>query len=134
MRASGVYEDDDDMTKLKQDVLDMREDSKSKRTRKRENEQDRQDELELAGEKACSEAEERVSKRMALGVAPTVSKRDASRDPTDMLLAFETKRHDDDHAYRMQRLKFEQDEQEIRRAEQRQMSMLLEKLIDKLGN
>ncbi|RHY88954.1 hypothetical protein DYB31_011200 [Aphanomyces astaci] len=62
MRASGVYEDDDDMTKLKQDVLDMREDSKSKRTRKRENEQDRQDELELAGEKACSEAEERVSK------------------------------------------------------------------------
>ncbi|RHY18034.1 hypothetical protein DYB25_007124 [Aphanomyces astaci] len=82
MRASGVYKDDDDMTKLKQDVLDMREDSKSKRTRNRENEQDRQDELELAGEEACSEAEEWVSKRMALGVTPTVSKRDASRDPS----------------------------------------------------
>ncbi|ETV69246.1 hypothetical protein H257_14889 [Aphanomyces astaci] len=37
MRASGVYEDDDDMTMFKQDLLDMREYSKSKRTRKREN-------------------------------------------------------------------------------------------------
>ncbi|ETW10439.1 hypothetical protein H310_00744 [Aphanomyces invadans] len=134
MRASGVDDDADDLTKLKQDVHDQREDAKSKRTRKRESEQDRQDELDLAGEGACNEAEERVSKRMTLGNNPTASKRDTGHDPTDLLLAFETKRHEDDHAYRMQRLKFEQEEQEYRRNEQRQMAKLLEKHIDKLGD
>ncbi|ETW09290.1 hypothetical protein H310_01682 [Aphanomyces invadans] len=132
MRASGVDEDLGDMTKLKQDILDQREDAKSKKTRKREDERDRQDLLDQAGEKACNDAEERVAKRMALGTMPVTIKRDAARDPTDLLLAFETKRHDDDHAYPMQRLKFEQDEQEIRRNEQRQMAMLHEMLIDKL--
>ncbi|ETV89775.1 hypothetical protein H310_15396 [Aphanomyces invadans] len=114
MRASGVDEDVDDLTKLKQDFHDQREDAKSKRTRKRESEQDRQDELDLAGERACNEAEESVSKRLALGNDPTASKRVTGHDPTDLLLAFETKRYEDDRAYRMQRLKFEQEEQEYR--------------------
>ncbi|RHZ02552.1 hypothetical protein DYB35_012766, partial [Aphanomyces astaci] len=54
MRASGVEEDDDDVVKLKHNILDRRDDAKMRRTRKRDSEHERLDELELAGVKACS--------------------------------------------------------------------------------
>ncbi|RHZ01734.1 hypothetical protein DYB35_002254 [Aphanomyces astaci] len=136
LRASGVDEDEDDVVKLKQDILDRRDDAKVRRVRKWESEQERSDDLELAGEKACNDAEERVTKRLATG--NTVEKRTSKKDPTndamEQLMAFERQRHDDDHAFRMERLVFERAEQDMRRNEQRQLSLLLEKLIDKLGN
>ncbi|RLO05796.1 hypothetical protein DYB28_004861 [Aphanomyces astaci] len=137
MRASGVEEDDDDIVKLKQDILDRRDDAKMRRTRKRDSEHERLDELELAGVKACSDAEERVSKRLSTSSSSSVkssSKMDVVIDPMDQLMEFERKRHEDDHTFRMERLHFERQEQEMRRNDQKQMSLLLEKLIDKLGN
>ncbi|KAF0694077.1 Aste57867_15016 [Aphanomyces stellatus] len=135
LRVSGVDEDEDDLVKLKQDVQDRRDDAKDRRTKKRELEVERLEELESAGERACSEAEERVAKRLSKspGVRAT-TKADASVDPIEQLMTLERKRHDDDHAYRMERLAFEREEQEHRRNDQKLMTMLLEKLINKLGS
>ncbi|KAG9404119.1 hypothetical protein AC1031_005658 [Aphanomyces cochlioides] len=136
MRASGVEEDEDDLVKLKQDILDRRDEVRLRKIRKREEEKDRADVLEVAGERACNEAEERVAKRMSLPSkgSDAVQKKVSKSDPIDQLLAFEQKRHEDDHAYRMERLAFERNEQQQRRIEQKHMTMLLEKLIDKLSD
>ncbi|KAF0729939.1 hypothetical protein Ae201684P_014141 [Aphanomyces euteiches] len=116
------------------DILDGREEIRQRKIRKRDEEKDRTDQLEVAGERACNDAEERVAKRMALSSKSneTSQKKESKSDPIDQLLAFERKRHEDDHAYRMERLEFERNEQQQRRIEQRHMTMLLEKLINKL--
>ncbi|CAK4081501.1 unnamed protein product [Aphanomyces euteiches] len=136
MRAPGVDEDEDDVVKLKQDILDRREDYRQRKIRKRGDEKSRSELLETAGEKACNDAEERVAKRLATSSKQSelTSKKEPKSDPIEQLLAFEHKRHDDEHTYRMERLEFEKNELQQRRAEQRQMAMLMEKLIDRLGN
>ncbi|ETV95438.1 hypothetical protein H310_11308 [Aphanomyces invadans] len=94
---------------------------KAQRTRetkktKKEKEQKRRDSLESTGSQLCLEAEQRIVKRQRIANTAPIKKED-SDVVTQEILEFEKQKHADDHAYRMQRLEFDKEEQKLRLAQ-----------------
>ncbi|CAK4195831.1 unnamed protein product, partial [Aphanomyces euteiches] len=107
-RGSGIEEDESDLVKLKQDVIDRREAAVAEKASKKRKSEEKMDELVATGEALCQEAEERVAKRLkSPRDHPPKLTAELANDPIDRLIEFEKAKHQDDHAYRMERLEFE---------------------------
>ncbi|ETV89778.1 hypothetical protein H310_15392, partial [Aphanomyces invadans] len=101
---------------------------------KKEKEQQRRDSLESTGSQLCLEAEQRVAKRQR--TSSSVTKKEEADAGLLELLDFEKQRHSDDHAYRMERLEFDKEEQRIRLAqmsESAKRNEQLERLLIEMG-
>ncbi|ETV87097.1 hypothetical protein H257_02095 [Aphanomyces astaci] len=95
-------------------------------------EKKRKESLESTASQLCVEAEQRVSKRQR----PMSAKREQFDAMVDELLEFEKKKQMDDHRFRMGRLDFDREEQQLRQAqmaENAQRGALLEKLFVDMG-
>ncbi|CAK4313723.1 unnamed protein product [Aphanomyces euteiches] len=141
-RGSGIEEDESDLVKLKQDVIDRREAAVAEKASKKRKSEEKMDELVATGEALCQEAEERVAKRLkSPRDHPPKLTAELANDPIDRLIEFEKAKHQDDHDYRMERLEFEKASLEVRRQEQEQaqkqqqeLSRMLFELISKISN
>ncbi|KAG9405226.1 hypothetical protein AC1031_004334 [Aphanomyces cochlioides] len=83
--------------------------------------------LESAGAVLWLQAEERVSKRQRPG-------RKNQKESVSDLLAFEKKKHEDDHLFRMKKLQFEKEEQRICSAQFDNMMTNFSDLVNSLLN
>ncbi|RHY18055.1 hypothetical protein DYB28_003073 [Aphanomyces astaci] len=94
--------------------------------------------LESTGDKLCREAEIRVAKRsksLSSSRLSTGSSQDDSVESSlNDLLEFEKQRHEDYHKYRMERLKFDNEEQRLRRLQSTQLENLVGVMMQFMGN
>ncbi|KAG9398090.1 hypothetical protein AC1031_015010 [Aphanomyces cochlioides] len=108
---------------LLQDLIMRMDEAAATKKRKQGKENERKEELETTGEKLCRDAEVRVAKRAKQSTSsPAKDNGDSSWND---LLEFEKKRHNDDHEYRMERLKFDKEEQQLRRAQSAQLESIV---------
>ncbi|CAK4073445.1 unnamed protein product [Aphanomyces euteiches] len=91
--------------------------------RKQAREKTRKDLLEPTGERLCQEAETRVAKRAR--ITPENANDANSESAINDLLELEKKRHEDEHEYRMERLKLDKEEQQLRRSQAAQMESIV---------
>ncbi|RHZ14811.1 hypothetical protein DYB26_011657, partial [Aphanomyces astaci] len=126
--GTGSDEDVPEKVQLLQDLVDRRDATDTLKTAVKSKDKKRKESLESTGSQLCVEAEQRVSKRQR----PMSAKREQSDAMVDELLEFEKKKQMDDHRFRMERLEFDREEQQLRKAqmaENVQRGALLEKLF-----
>ncbi|KAG9401503.1 hypothetical protein AC1031_006927 [Aphanomyces cochlioides] len=122
-RSSGSEEYVSEKVQLLQDLIMRMDEAAATKKRKQGKENERKEELETTGEKLCRDAEVRVAKRAKQSTSsPAKDNGDSSWND---LLEFEKKRHNDDHEYRMERLKFDKEEQQLRRAQSAQLESIV---------
>ncbi|RHY15541.1 hypothetical protein DYB32_010750, partial [Aphanomyces invadans] len=134
LRGTGSEEEVSEQVLLLQDLVDRREAREDEKKAKKEKEQQRRDSLESTGSQLCLEAEQRVAKRQR--TSSSVTKKEEADAGLLELLDFEKQRHSDDHAYRMERLEFDKEEQRIRLAqmsESAKRNEQLERLLIEMG-
>ncbi|RHY18747.1 hypothetical protein DYB32_010336 [Aphanomyces invadans] len=125
MRGTGSNEEVTEQVQLLQDLVDRRAASKETKKTKKEKEQKRRDSLESTGSQLCLEAEQRIVKRQRIANTAPIKKED-SDVVTQEFLEFEKQKHADDHAYRMQRLEFDKEEQKLRLAQMAESTKRIE--------
>jgi hypothetical protein len=113
LRGTGSAEDVTEQVQLLQDLVDRREAADETRKVKKVKDQKKRESLESTGSQLCQEAEERVSKRQR----SSDKKDEKDESEITQILELEKKRHNDDHAYRMERLEYDREEQRIRMAQ-----------------
>ncbi|RHZ32038.1 hypothetical protein DYB37_012499 [Aphanomyces astaci] len=130
--GTGSDEDVPEKVQLLQDLVDRRDAANTLKTTVKSKDKKRKESLESTGSQLCVEAEQHVSKRQRAMSA----KREQSDAMVDELLEFEKKKEMDDHRFRMERLEFDREEQQLRKAqmaENAQRGALLEKLFVDMG-
>ncbi|RLO09099.1 hypothetical protein DYB28_005262 [Aphanomyces astaci] len=126
--GTGSDEDVPEKVQLLQDLVDQRDATDTLKTAVKSKDKKGKESLESTGSQLCVEAEQRVSKRQR----PMSAKREQSDAMVDELLEFEKKKQMDHHRFRMERLEFDREEQQLRKAqmaENAQHGALLEKLF-----
>ncbi|RHY24223.1 hypothetical protein DYB25_009152, partial [Aphanomyces astaci] len=103
-------------------VMRMDEVATSKKS-KQNKESEKRELLETTGDKLCREAEIRVAKRSRTSTGS--ANEDAGESTLNDLLEFEKWYHDDDHKYHMERLKFDNEEQLLRRQQSTQLESIV---------
>ncbi|KAG9410614.1 hypothetical protein AC1031_018638 [Aphanomyces cochlioides] len=121
--SSGAEEYVTEKVQLMQDIVMRIDEVKNSKKRKHLSENARKDLLESTGEKLCNEAEIRVAKRSKH--THESNQEICSESALTDLLEFERKRHEDEHEYRMERLKLEKEEQQLRRSKTTQMENII---------
>ncbi|RHY07275.1 hypothetical protein DYB30_006827 [Aphanomyces astaci] len=110
--SSGTAEEVTEKVQLLQDIAMRMDEVASSRTMKKTKETAKRDLLETTGEKLCREAEVRVAKRSRISTGSASD--DLGESNLTELFEFEKKRHNDEHEYRMERLKLDREEQVLR--------------------
>ncbi|RLO12246.1 hypothetical protein DYB28_011524 [Aphanomyces astaci] len=136
--GTGSDEEVTEQVQLLQDLIDRRDTAESTKKAKKDKDKKRRESLEVTGSQLCVEAEQRVAKRQRTGGSGAVpTKKKKQEVVVSDQLEFERQKHLDDHAYRMERLSFEKEEQKVRLAqlaESTQRSAQLEKILADMGD
>ncbi|RQM31413.1 hypothetical protein B5M09_013861 [Aphanomyces astaci] len=136
--SSGTDEDVTEKVQLLQDLIMRMDEVASSKKRKRVKESEKKKVLESTGDKLCREAEIRVAKRSKTWSSSRLSTGSSQDDSVESslndLLEFEKQRHEDDHKYRMERLKFDNEEQRLRRLQSTQLENLVGVMMQFMGN
>ncbi|RHY54583.1 hypothetical protein DYB26_009721 [Aphanomyces astaci] len=136
--SSGTDEDVTEKIQLLQDLIIRMDEVASSKKRKRVKESEKMKVLESTGDKLCREAETRVAKRSKTLSSSRLSTGSLQDDSVESslndLLEFEKQRHEDDHKYRMERLKFDNEEQHLRRLQSTQLENLVGVMMQFMDN
>ncbi|RHY87548.1 hypothetical protein DYB35_013679 [Aphanomyces astaci] len=123
--SSGTDEDVTEKVQLLQDLVMRMDEVASSKKEKRVKESEKTEVLESTGDKLCRESEIRVAKRSKTLSSSRLSTGSSQDDSVESslndLLEFEKQRHEDDHKYRMERLKFDNEEQRLCRLQSTQL-------------